>query len=113
METPAELRSRYDAIVVGARPAGAATAMLLARAGLRVLAVDRDREGTDALSTHALMRGAVLQLRRWGLMGAIEAAGTPPIRTVTFHYGAEDVATRSPRTASPTPSATPSCWPAR
>ena len=32
---------RYDVIVVGARVAGAATAILLARQGLRVLAVDR------------------------------------------------------------------------
>ncbi len=82
----------YDAIIVGARAAGAATAMLLARAGLRVLAVDRDREGSDTLSTHALMRAGVLQLRRWGLLGALEAAGTPAIRTATFHYGAESVA---------------------
>lgn len=33
----------YDAIVVGARCAGAATAMLLARRGLDVLLVDRAR----------------------------------------------------------------------
>jgi 2-polyprenyl-6-methoxyphenol hydroxylase-like FAD-dependent oxidoreductase len=33
----------YDVIVVGARPAGAATAMLLARQGLRVLLLDRAR----------------------------------------------------------------------
>ena len=33
----------YDAIVVGARVAGAATAMLLARRGRRVLLVDRRR----------------------------------------------------------------------
>jgi len=31
----------YDAVVVGARCAGAATAMLMARAGLRVLVLDR------------------------------------------------------------------------
>ena len=31
----------YDAIVVGARCAGASTAMLLARRGFRVLLVDR------------------------------------------------------------------------
>jgi glycine/D-amino acid oxidase-like deaminating enzyme len=37
----------YDAIVVGARVAGAATAMLLARAGLRVLVVDQRRPGSD------------------------------------------------------------------
>ena len=55
--------SRYDAIVIGARCAGAATAMLLARSGLRVLVADRSEYGADTLSTHALMRGAVLQLR--------------------------------------------------
>jgi flavin-dependent dehydrogenase len=91
MQTAPSLRSRYDAIVVGARPAGAATAMLLARAGLRVLAVDRARPGDDALSTHALMRGAVVQLHRWGLLRAVEAAGTPPIRSATFHYGEEEI----------------------
>jgi glycine/D-amino acid oxidase-like deaminating enzyme len=36
-------RHRYDAIVVGARCAGAATAMLLARRGFDVLLVDRAR----------------------------------------------------------------------
>ena len=35
----------YDAIVVGARVGGAATAMLLARRGRRVLLVDRRRPG--------------------------------------------------------------------
>jgi flavin-dependent dehydrogenase len=39
MCTPSE--QPYDVVVVGARPAGAATAMLLARAGLRVQVVDR------------------------------------------------------------------------
>ncbi|RWL44408.1 MAG: NAD(P)/FAD-dependent oxidoreductase, partial [Mesorhizobium sp.] len=55
-------RGHYDAIIVGARCAGAATAMLLARAGLKVLAIDRKPYGSDTLSTHALMRPAVLQL---------------------------------------------------
>ena len=91
MQTGPSFRARYDAIVVGARAAGAATAMLLARAGLSVLAVDRGRLGDDTLSTHALMRGAVLQLHRWGLLRALEAAGTPPIRSATFHYGEEDI----------------------
>ncbi len=77
---------RYDAIVVGARAAGAATAHLLARSGLRVLLVDRGRYGTDTLSTHALMRGGVLQLSRWGLLEKIIAAGTPPVRRTTFRY---------------------------
>ncbi|ABC82026.1 FAD-dependent oxidoreductase [Anaeromyxobacter dehalogenans] len=86
---PIDLRPDYDAIVVGARCAGASTAMLLARAGLRVLAVDREPEGSDALSTHALMRGGALQLARWGLLHRLAAAGTPAIRTATFHYAGE------------------------
>ena len=42
----------YDAIIVGARVAGAPTAMLLARQGLRVLLVDRATFPSDMLSTH-------------------------------------------------------------
>jgi flavin-dependent dehydrogenase len=80
-----------DAIVVGARVAGASTALLLARAGLRVLVLDRARRGSDTLSTHALMRGGVLQLQRWGLLDAIVASGAPAIRRVTFHYGPQTI----------------------
>ena len=69
--------NHYDVIVVGGRVAGAATAMLLARAGLRVLVIEAARQGTDTLSTHALMRGGVLQLHRWGLLDAVIATGTP------------------------------------
>jgi len=81
--------SPYDVVVVGARPAGAATAMLLARRGLRTLVLDAGRIGTDTVSTHALMRAGVLQLRRWGLLDGIVAAGTPPVRRTTFIYGTE------------------------
>ena len=82
-------RNRYDVVIAGARCAGASTAMLLARQGLRVLVVDPASRGSDTLSTHALMRGGVLQLHRWGLLDAIRAAETPTIRTTTFHYGDE------------------------
>jgi flavin-dependent dehydrogenase len=84
-------RATYDTIVVGARAAGAATAMLLARQGRRVLVVDRSRYGSDTLSTHALMRAGTLQLHRWGLLDDVVAAGTPPVRRTTFHYDDGDV----------------------
>ena len=77
----------FDAVIVGARCAGAATALLMARAGLRVLVVDRTHPSRDTLSTHALMRAGVLQLSRWGLLPRIVAAGTPPVTAITFHYG--------------------------
>ena len=79
----------YDAIIVGGRCAGAATAMLLARGGLRVLVIEAARPGTDTLSTHALMRGGVLQLHRWGLLDAVVDAGTPAIVSTEFAYGDE------------------------
>ena len=82
---------RVDAVIVGARCAGAATAMLLARAGARVLLLDKGVHGTDTLSTHALMRGAVLQLHRWGVLPGIVSAGTPPVHSTTFSYSDQDV----------------------
>jgi flavin-dependent dehydrogenase len=79
----------YDVVVVGARAAGAATAMLLARQGRRVMLLDRDRYGADTLSTHALMRGGVFLLSRWGLLDRIVEAGTPPVRATRFDYGTD------------------------
>jgi flavin-dependent dehydrogenase len=81
----------FDVVIVGARAAGASTALLLARAGARVLVVDKGVYGTDTLSTHALMRGAVLQLARWGVLPSIMSAGTPPVHATTFSYLAQDV----------------------
>lgn len=80
-----------DLVVVGARAAGAATAMLAARAGLSVILLDREPPGTDTLSTHALMRGGVVQLHRWGLLERIVASGAPAIRQTTFHYTDSDL----------------------
>jgi len=78
---------RYDVIVVGARVAGAATAMLLARQGLRVLAVDRVSFPCDTISSHQLQVPGVALLGRWGLLGKLTAAGTPPARRVRFDGG--------------------------
>jgi flavin-dependent dehydrogenase len=80
------MNNTYDVVVVGGRVAGASTALLLARAGARVAVIERSGYGTDTLSTHGLMRAGVLQLSRWGLLGEITGAGTPPIRQTTFHY---------------------------
>jgi 2-polyprenyl-6-methoxyphenol hydroxylase-like FAD-dependent oxidoreductase len=90
-DTPTIPGPRYDAVVVGARCAGAAVAMLLARQGLSVLLVERDRHGADTLSTLALMRAGVLQLHRWGLLDRVRAAGTPAITSTSFIYGDETI----------------------
>lgn len=80
-------QQRYDAIVVGARCAGATTAMLMAQQGMRVLLVERSAPGTDTMSTHNLTRGAVSQLVRWGLADRLMTQGTPRINRTTFQFG--------------------------
>ncbi len=82
---------KMDAIIVGGRCAGAATAMLLARAGIRVLVIERDAYGSDTLSTHALMRTGVALLARWGILDRVAAAGTPLVRKTTFDYDGETI----------------------
>lgn len=87
--TPAGDVDVADVVIVGARCAGAALARLLARAGMRVVVLERGTRGADTLSTHALMRGAVAQLSKWGLLDGIRAAGTPLVRRTTFIYDHE------------------------
>ena len=82
---------RYDVIVVGGRVAGAATAMLLARQGLRVLAVDRASFPSDTISSHQLQVPGVALLQRWGLLGKLTAAATPPTRRLRFDAGTGSV----------------------
>jgi flavin-dependent dehydrogenase len=84
-------RSRHDVVVVGARVAGAATAMLLARLGHDVAVVDQASFPSDTLSTHSIARSGVVQLRRWGLLDEVLDSGAPAIRQVTFHAAGESV----------------------
>jgi hypothetical protein len=37
------------------------------------------------------MRGGVMQLRRWGLLDTIIAAGTPAVRHTNFSYAGERI----------------------
>jgi 2-polyprenyl-6-methoxyphenol hydroxylase-like FAD-dependent oxidoreductase len=77
----------YDVIVVGARCAGAPTAMLLARRGYRVLLVDRATFPSDTSSTHFIKPPGVAMLRRWGLLDQVIACGCPPVARFRFDYG--------------------------
>jgi flavin-dependent dehydrogenase len=77
----------YDAIVVGARCAGSATAMLLARSGHRVLLLDRATFPSDTMSTHWIQQSGVSQLAKWELLDEVRDTGCPPIERVTFDFG--------------------------
>jgi 2-polyprenyl-6-methoxyphenol hydroxylase-like FAD-dependent oxidoreductase len=76
-----------DVIVVGMRCAGSPTAMLLARKGYRVLAVDRATFPSDTVSTHILHPLGVAALSRWGLLDHLIATGCPPIHTYAYDFG--------------------------
>ena len=78
----------YDVIVVGARCAGASTAMLLARKGHRVLLVDRNTFPSDmALSNHLVWQPDIAQLKRWGLLDDLVRSGCPGMTTGSVDVG--------------------------
>ena len=69
----------YDAIIVGARCAGAPTAMLLARNGYRILLVDKATFPSDTVSTHIIWPHGAEIMDRWGLLDRLAATGCPPV----------------------------------
>jgi 2-polyprenyl-6-methoxyphenol hydroxylase-like FAD-dependent oxidoreductase len=78
---------KYDVIIVGARCAGAPTAMLLANKGYRVLLVDRATFPSDTISTHIIHPPGVAALQRWGLLDRLAATGCPAITHYSFDFG--------------------------
>ncbi|MBK7715098.1 MAG: FAD-dependent oxidoreductase [Gemmatimonadetes bacterium] len=73
--------SPLDVLIVGAGPAGAATAWHLARAGLAVQLVDRARFPRDKPCSEYLSPEAVRQLDRLGVLARVEREGAPILGT--------------------------------
>ncbi len=90
------MAASYDVIIVGARCAGASSALLLARKGYRVLLVDRATFPSDTLSTLAIQPRGVAALARWGLLEEVVASGCPAITNWSFDFGPVTIA-GSPR----------------
>ena len=61
--------------------------MLLARAGYRVLLVDRASFPSDTISTHMVHAPGVAALKRWGLLERLAASGCPARHKYTFDFG--------------------------
>jgi flavin-dependent dehydrogenase len=93
----------YDAIVVGARCAGAPTAMLLARQGHRVLLVDRATFPSDTVSTHGIQLRGLVKLHEWGLYHRIAATDCPEIIRRSLDVGGSFVTGSVPRSAEGLP----------
>jgi len=77
----------YDAIVIGARCAGAVTAMLLARRGHRVLLLERGVIPSDVHRGHFIHRHGPKRLADWGLLERIVGTNCPPLTTHLTDFG--------------------------
>ena len=71
---------RADAVVVGAGPAGAATAILLAEQGLSVVLLDRARFPRDKICGEYLSPEGSRILDRLGVLARVKARGARPLR---------------------------------
>jgi flavin-dependent dehydrogenase len=94
----------YDVIIVGARVAGSAAAILLGRQGRKVLLLDRAAFPSDTISTHIVMPGGVRVLDRMGTLGELKRLGAfeySRIRLRTPHYDLYGTSRDSSGTASP------------
>jgi len=76
----------YDAIVVGARIAGATTALLLARKGYSVLLLDQDRFPSGTLSTHLFFTDTMEVFERIGVLDRVLAVDAPRLKRLKFPY---------------------------
>jgi flavin-dependent dehydrogenase len=88
------LPSEFDVVVVGARVAGASTAMLLANLGYRVLLVDRATLPSEIARGNFVYRDAPRRLRHWGLLDRILASGSPAVTTLTLDVGVPPLVAR-------------------
>jgi menaquinone-9 beta-reductase len=79
--------SQAGAVVVGAGPSGAATALALSRAGHPVTVLDSARFPRDKACGEGLMPPGVACLGRLGVLDEVLATGTPRIHGVMYTHG--------------------------
>ncbi|WP_066389258.1 NAD(P)/FAD-dependent oxidoreductase [Neobacillus mesonae] len=77
---------RYDVIITGARCAGSALAIYLAKAGFHVLLIDRSTFPSDTLSTHTFFNNTVALLRELGVMEKLLELNVTPVRDIKFQF---------------------------
>ncbi len=84
----------WDVVVIGAGPAGALAAILLARRGLAVLLIDRKKFPRDKICGGCLSARGVATLRHAGLGHVLDASTTAPIERLELYGRRQHVVTR-------------------
>lgn len=88
------MTARFDAIVVGAGPAGAAAAAMLAARGRRVLTLEKERFPRRKVCGAFLSASAVESLDRLGVRGDVEARAEPIRDGAVYPLDGREVAFR-------------------
>lgn len=74
----------YDAIIVGAGPGGATTALYAERLGLKVLLLDKKHFPRDKICGDAISGKSILYLRELGLIEAVEKSPQVEVNHIVF-----------------------------
>ena len=94
-------RTGYDALIVGAGPAGSAAAILLARAGWSVALVEKQPFPRRKVCGECIAASNLPLLASLGVGAAVDRLAGPALRQVTLHLGAQAVTADLPAAAHP------------
>jgi flavin-dependent dehydrogenase len=92
---------RFDAVVIGAGPAGATAARSLAAAGWRVALVEKNEFPRAKVCGEFVSAPSLAVLDHAGIGDAFRAQAGPPVTRIGFFAGETQVTARPPRTAPP------------
>ena len=85
------MRTDFDAVIIGAGPAGASAAILLARAGWSVALVEKQRFPRRKVCGECIAASNLPLLDALGIGAAFDAAAGPELRSVALMRGDEQV----------------------
>src|SRR5215831_2348046 len=91
------MRETADVVIVGAGPAGSAAAILLARAGLAVTLVEKQRFPRRKVCGECIAASNLPLLELLGIGAAFDALAGAPLRRVALLRGADCVVASLPR----------------